>query len=198
MPKRHGTTELIVRKEYRMSQIITYKEGCYSQIKLTSGERIMLSCAEDGVTIFKMCFFGVIPGSKIAEWKPKDLSRFMFLFCGAPPNQTPFSFTVQKLTSFDSIEQLCKFVTQEPGIFNKSRQEHLTKRMCEAEALAGVHPRDISDEVFQIVGEELGQGKIDNTIQAKAAALSPGDIELREGVYILLRADQVMLEKSKA
>ena len=115
-----------VRKDYRMSRTITYKEGCYSQIKLTSGERIMLSCAEGGATIFKMRFFGLLPASKIAEWKLKDLSRFMFLFGGAPPNQTPFNFTVQKLTSFDSIQQLHKFVMQEPGIFDIARQEHLT------------------------------------------------------------------------
>jgi hypothetical protein len=58
-----------------MSQIITYKEGCYSQIKLTSGERIMLSCAEGGATIFKMRFFGVVPASKIAEWKLKGIRQ---------------------------------------------------------------------------------------------------------------------------
>lgn len=180
-----------------MSHIITYEEGCYSQIKLTSGERIMLSCAEGGATIFKMRFFGLVPDSKIAEWKLKDLSRFMFLFGGGPQNQTPFKRTVDKLTSFDSIEQLREFLTQEPGIsgiFDMVRQEHLTKRMSEAEALAGVNSRDIPGEVFQIVGEEVGQGKVDNTMKAKAAALSPGDPELREGVYLLLRAEQMMRE----
>ena len=180
-----------------MSRIITYKEGCFSQIKLTSGERIMLSCAEGGATIFKMRFFGLIPGCKIAEWKLKDLSRFMFLFGGAPPNQTPFNFTVQKLTSFDSIEQLRKFVIQEPGIFDIARIEHLTKRMWEAEALAGVNPRDISNEVFRLVREELERGKVDETMQAKATALSHYDPELRDGVYILLRADQMMRETAK-
>jgi hypothetical protein len=32
-------------------RIITYKEGCYSQIKLTSGERAMLSVAQTGIVI---------------------------------------------------------------------------------------------------------------------------------------------------
>jgi hypothetical protein len=155
----------------------------------------MLSCAEDGATIFKMRFFGFVPASKIAEWKLKDLTRFMFLFGGAQPNQTPFNFTVQKLTSFDSISQLRKFVMQEPSIFDIARREHLTKRMREAEALAGVNPRDIPDDVFRIVGEELGQGKVDNTIHARAAALSPSEPQLREGIYILLRSAQVMREK---
>lgn len=180
-----------------MSRIITYKEGCYSQIKLTSGERIMLSCAEMGATIFKMRFFGLVPDSKIGEWKQADVARFMFLFGGASPNQTPFRFTVEKLCSFDSIEQLREFVTREPGIsgiFDMARQEHLSKRMSEAEALAGVNPRDIPGEVFRIVGEEVEQGKVDNTIKEKTAALSPGDPELREGVYLLLRAEQMMRE----
>jgi hypothetical protein len=157
----------------------------------------MLSCAKDGVTIFKMRFFGVVPASKIAKWKPEDLSRFMFLFGGAPADQTPFNFTVQKLTSFDTIEQLRKFVTQEPGIFDIAKQENLTKRIREAEALAGVNPKDIPDEIFRKVGEELGQRRVDNIMQGKAAALSPGDPELRDGVYILLRAKQIMQEKAK-
>lgn len=93
-----------------MSRIITYKEGCYSQIKLTSGERIMLSCAEMGATIFKMRFFGLVPDSKIGEWKQDDVARFMLLFGGGSPNQTPFKRTVDKLTSFDSIEQLNDFL----------------------------------------------------------------------------------------
>ena len=94
-----------------MSQIITYQEGCYAQIRLTSGERIMLSCAEMGVTIFKMRCFGLIPGPKIAEWKMNDLERFMVLFGGAPASQTPFNYTVQKLAAFDSIEELREYVT---------------------------------------------------------------------------------------
>jgi hypothetical protein len=69
--------------------------------------------------------------------------------------------------------------------------------MREAEALAGVNPRGIPDEVFRLVGDELGQGKVDNAMQAKAAALSPGHSESRESVYILLRADQLMREKAK-
>ncbi len=101
-----------------MSCVITYKEGCFSQIKLTSGERILLSCAENGTAIFKMKFFGTVIDSKIAEWKLNNLSRFMLLFGGAPSNQTPFNFTVQKLTSFDSIEQLRKYVTQPRSIFD--------------------------------------------------------------------------------
>lgn len=114
-----------------MSRIVTYKEGFFSQIKLTSGERIMFSCAEGGATIFKMKFFGLVPDFKIAEWKLQDLGRFMLLFGGAPLNQTPFNFVVQKLTSFDSVKQLREFLAQEPNPFELAHKEHLAAKMQE-------------------------------------------------------------------
>ena len=112
-----------------MSRIITYKEGCYSQIKLSSGERIMLSVAQTGIVILKMRFLGVVLGSKIAEWLPHDLGRFMLLFGGAPLNQTPFRFTVEKLASFDSIEQLREFLTKGTCPFELARQENIIKQV---------------------------------------------------------------------
>lgn len=96
-----------------MSQVITYKEGCYSQIKLTSGERIMLSIARTGIVIFKMRFFGVVPGPKIAEWLPHNLHGFRERFGGGPWNPTPLKLAVEKLTSFDSIAQLREFLTKD-------------------------------------------------------------------------------------
>ena len=113
-----------------MSKIITYKEGRFSQIKLDSGERIMLSVAQNGIVIFKMRFFGVVPGPKIAEWSPQDLSRFMLLFGGASLNQTPFNYTVEKLSSFDSIQSLNAFLAQEPNPFELARQERVLKEVC--------------------------------------------------------------------
>jgi hypothetical protein len=112
-----------------MSKIITYKEGAYSQIKLDSGERILLSVAQTGIVIFKMRFFGVIPGPKLAEWPPDLLSRFMLLFGGAPLNQTPFNYTVEKLTSFDSIKSLSAFLAREPNPFELARQERALKEI---------------------------------------------------------------------
>jgi hypothetical protein len=112
-----------------MSRIITYKEGRYSQIKLDSGERIMLSVAQSGIVIFKLRFFGLVPGPKIAEWLPEDLARFMLLFGGAPLSQTPFNYTVEKLSSFESIESLLQFLKKEPSAFDLARQEHIIKQM---------------------------------------------------------------------
>ncbi len=112
-----------------MSRIIAYKEGRYSQIKLDSGERILLSVAQSGIVIFKLRFLGLVHGPKIAEWSPKDLARFMLLFGGAPLNQTPFKYTVEKLASFESIESLRQFLKKEPSAFDLARQEYVIKQM---------------------------------------------------------------------
>ena len=60
-----------------------------------------------------------------------DLARFMLLFGGAPLDQTPFNFTVQKLTSFDSIEQLREFLKTEPNPLDLAHQENVIKKMRE-------------------------------------------------------------------
>lgn len=112
-----------------MSQIITYKEGCYSQIKLDSGERILLSISHTGTTIFKLRFWGLFPVEKIAEWAPSDLARFMLLFGGAPQNQTPFNYTVEKLASFNSIKSLRQYLNKEPSTFDLARQEYVIEQM---------------------------------------------------------------------
>lgn len=112
-----------------MSCIITYKEGRYSQIKLDSGERILLSVAQPGIVIFKLRFWGLVPGLKIAEWSPADLARFVLLFGGAPQNQTPFKYVVERLSSFESIASLRQFLKKEPSAFDLARQEHTIKQM---------------------------------------------------------------------
>lgn len=108
------------------SEVITYKEGCYSQIKLASGERIMLSITQNEIVIFKMRFLGVVPGPKIAEWSKssEDFARFLILFGGAPQNQSPFRFIVEKLVSFDSIAQLHGFLTKELDPFEVAYQKN--------------------------------------------------------------------------
>lgn len=95
-----------------MADIVTYKEGRYSQIKLDSGERILLSVAQSGIVIFKLRLLGLAPGPKIAEWLPQDLDRFLDLFGGAPADQNPFRFTVDKLATFGSIKEIRAFLMQ--------------------------------------------------------------------------------------
>jgi hypothetical protein len=59
-----------------MSKVITYansKHLCYCQIKLDSGERVLISIAtapKPSVQIKKLCFFGLWPIQTIWEYNP--------------------------------------------------------------------------------------------------------------------------------
>lgn len=96
-------------KEMTAGKIITYKEGCFAQIKLVSGERILFSVAQSGIIIFKMKFGGLIPGEKLIELNSQNLDLFIQLFGEPSTDQTPFNFVVEKLASFDSIASLKEF-----------------------------------------------------------------------------------------
>jgi hypothetical protein len=67
-----------------MSKIITYKNagasGCFCQIKLSSGERILISIAQDGILISKLGVFGIVPTKTIARWEISELSSVVELF----------------------------------------------------------------------------------------------------------------------
>jgi len=59
-----------------MSKVVTYtnsKHLCYCQIKLDSGERVLISIAtapKPNVQLKKLCFFGLLPIKTIWEYNP--------------------------------------------------------------------------------------------------------------------------------
>ncbi len=57
-----------------MGKIITYKDGAYSQVMLSSGERIMLSFAPHELKIFKMSWGGLFPTKTILSLGPMKLA----------------------------------------------------------------------------------------------------------------------------
>jgi hypothetical protein len=57
-----------------MGKIITYKDGAYSQVMLSSGERIMLSFAPNELKIFKMSWGGLFPIKTIVSLGPMKLA----------------------------------------------------------------------------------------------------------------------------
>jgi len=65
-----------------MGEIITYKnagpQGVFCQIKLTSGERILISIAQPGIQIYKLGFKGLFPTSTI--WKSDDIDQMINIF----------------------------------------------------------------------------------------------------------------------
>lgn len=95
-----------------MTKIITYREPRYCMMKLESGERIMLSIAQSGIVIYRMRCFGLIRVSKIAQWLPQELDRYVALFGGEHPTGGPFRYAVDKLASFGSIRDLRAYLMQ--------------------------------------------------------------------------------------
>lgn len=91
-----------------MGKVITYRnegaKGIFSQIKLDNGDRVLISIAADEVKIFKMKFFGMIPGETI--WEYPDLFRFAELLTNNGYEGHPLDFLVEKVQNFSSTEQL--------------------------------------------------------------------------------------------
>jgi hypothetical protein len=89
-----------------MSRIIQFKEAQYATIVLDSGEKIRLSVAQTGIALFEMGFFGLVKKRTIAEWDPSQLNEFIYKLGGQAPNMTPFRYSVEKLASMKSIEEI--------------------------------------------------------------------------------------------
>jgi hypothetical protein len=79
-----------------MGKIITYKneerKGIYCQIKLLSGERILISIAQPGAKIYKLSFGGLIPTQTI--WESNDVSKMVSLFANVNEPQKPLLDTI--------------------------------------------------------------------------------------------------------
>ena len=94
-----------------MAEIITCKPGAYYQIKLASGERILISCAQTGIKIMKLSLGGLLPTKTIADWPLTQLSTAIHIFVDSnEPFKHPLEAIKDKLitcASIKEIEQLC-------------------------------------------------------------------------------------------
>jgi len=95
----------------QVAEIVTYKQGASSQLKLASGERILISCAQTGIKIFKLALGGLIPTRTIAEWPISQLDSVIEIFADeTAPTQHPLDAIKNKLLtcqSINEIEKLC-------------------------------------------------------------------------------------------
>ncbi len=92
-----------------MGQIITYKPGAYCQIKLDSGERILISIAQTGILISKLAFAGLIPRGKIWEcgtFDPKMIKVSEFFRDPENPMKHPLDAMKDGLINCESIENV--------------------------------------------------------------------------------------------
>jgi len=94
-----------------MAKIVTYKPGAYCQLKLASGERVLVSCAQSGIKIMKVTVGGLIPTRTIVNWPISALASAIEIFADkATPMQHPLEAIKNKLltcSSIKDIEQLC-------------------------------------------------------------------------------------------
>lgn len=91
-----------------MGKVITYKnegaKGVFSQIKLDSGERVLISIAANEIKIFKLKFFGAIPSATI--WEYPNLYEFFDLLTANGYSEHPLDVLVEKVKNFNSIGHL--------------------------------------------------------------------------------------------
>lgn len=81
-----------------MGKVLTYSNNdrtCYCSIKLSSGERILISIANTPrieVRIYKMNFWGLIPGEVVWEWQASGPGNY-----ADPPNLNDISHDLDTL-----------------------------------------------------------------------------------------------------
>lgn len=93
------------------TEVITYRRDAYCDLKLASGERVLVSFAKTGFKIIQMKFGGLIPARTIVNWPVSEVDSAVKLFEDeAAPEAHLLDSIKNKLltcTSIKEIEQLC-------------------------------------------------------------------------------------------
>jgi hypothetical protein len=90
-----------------MATIVTYKPGAYCQLKLNSGERILISCAQTGIKIMKLGLGGLFPTRTIADWPIAEVRSAIAIFVDASqPALHPLDAIKNRLMSCSSITEV--------------------------------------------------------------------------------------------
>ena len=95
-----------------MSDIITFSDPKFTQIKYESGERILLSNADSGIAIFEIIFFGLMRRRTIFKWAPLMMPLFVSKFSIQMNHEhSQFRQVVDKLLTFRNIAELEEFLS---------------------------------------------------------------------------------------
>ncbi len=90
-----------------MAKVIAYRPPGFCQLQLASGERILISCAQTGVRISKLGFFGLFPTKVIADWPIAQVHELIELFAdSAKPNAPPLDALMDKLGTCSTIAEV--------------------------------------------------------------------------------------------
>ena len=95
-----------------MPEIINYKPKAYCQIRFSNGDRVLVSCAQTGIKIFKLGFLGLFPTKTIADWPISRLESAIAIFADpANPMAHPLDAIKDKLvktcSSISDVQRLC-------------------------------------------------------------------------------------------
>lgn len=95
----------------QVAEVVTYKPNAYCQIKLPTGERVLINCAQTGIKISRLALGGLIPTETIVEWPISRIDFAIAIFADeSAPAQHPLDAIKNKLLNCQSIgdiERLC-------------------------------------------------------------------------------------------
>jgi hypothetical protein len=90
-----------------VARVITYKAGRYCQLKLNSGERILISCARTGIKIMNLGWGGLFPKATLAHWPIDKTDDAITVFLDIDsPSAHPLDAIVKKLSTCASIRDV--------------------------------------------------------------------------------------------
>lgn len=95
-----------------MARVVS-RDKSMAQIQLDSGERVLISCTQTEIAIFKLTFFGFIPSTKI--WKG-DTNSFLDKVYSTGGHTLfaldPVQYLIDRVMGFSSISEIRnKFTT---------------------------------------------------------------------------------------
>ena len=118
----------------RANEVVTHKPGAYTQIRFSSGERVLVGVAQTGVLISKL-LFGFIPIRAVFNWPKKDdelMERVIMFFLAPDPSLGLEAAVTKRLMSdcqsVPDVERLCSSlrpIDGEKAIPDKERREIL-------------------------------------------------------------------------
>jgi hypothetical protein len=96
-----GRLDTAMEKVQPAAEIFIYRDGgdrCYCNMRLASGERVLISLSAAGLLVTKLMFFGTIPTARIARLNPEDLAAMLIQLM--PHNPTPDARPLKLVTGF--------------------------------------------------------------------------------------------------
>lgn len=96
-----------------MARVVTYRNdagGCFCQLELDSGERILISIAQAGIQIRRLALGGIIPREVIAGWSTGEVAGAIALFAEpSQPAKHPLDAIRDRLYYLPSITAIRSF-----------------------------------------------------------------------------------------